>query len=184
MARPKQYFLETERLGFRSWSQQDLPLALALWGDPEVTRLIGGPFSPSKVEEKLRQEIAWQEAHRMQYWPIFLLATGEHVGCAGLRPHTPPYEPDEWLPELGFHLLTSFWGKGLAEEASRAVIEYGFSVLGAKNIFAGHHQENAVSKHLLEKLGFRYTHEEFYPPTGLMHPCYLLDRPALGSHGQ
>jgi len=27
-----------------------------------------------------------------------------------------------------------------------------------------------------EKLGFRFTHEELYPPTGLMHPGYALSR--------
>ncbi len=25
-------------------------------------------------------------------------------------------------------------------------------------------------------LGFRYTHDELYPPTGLLHPSYLLKR--------
>ena len=28
----------------------------------------------------------------------------------------------------------------------------------------------------LEKLGFQFTHDEFYEPTGLMHPSYFLDR--------
>jgi hypothetical protein len=30
------------RLGFRYWTDGDPPLAAELWGDPEVTRLIGG----------------------------------------------------------------------------------------------------------------------------------------------
>jgi ribosomal-protein-alanine N-acetyltransferase len=45
------YFLKTSRLGFRQWSIADLPLAMALWGDPEVTRFIGGPFSPDKIQK-------------------------------------------------------------------------------------------------------------------------------------
>jgi len=28
------YFLRTERLGFRLWREEDLPLAIGLWGDP------------------------------------------------------------------------------------------------------------------------------------------------------
>nr|NIV34793.1 hypothetical protein [Anaerolineae bacterium] len=39
---------------------------------------------------------------------------------------------------------------------------------------AGHNPKNTASQHLLGKLGFRYTHEELYEPTGLMHPCYGL----------
>ena len=37
-----------------------------------------------------------------------------------------------------------------------------------------HNPGNQASRHLLETLGFRYTHDELYEPTGLMHPSYLL----------
>ena len=57
---------------------------------------------------------------------------------------------------------------------SRAVIAHAFAT-GAKALFAGHHPDNASSRSVLEKLGFRYTHHELYPPTGLQHPCYRLD---------
>jgi len=177
MSAPQQdYFLKTRRLGFRWWSAEDLPLAQALWSHPEVTRLIGGPLSLPKVEEKLRQEIAWGETHGVQYWPVFLLTTDEHAGCAGLR----PYRPEAQIFELGFHLRRESWGQGLAEEASRAVICHAFETIGAKGLFAGHHPENVASRRVLEKLGFRYTHEEFYLPTGLMHPSYLLEPPGVG----
>jgi RimJ/RimL family protein N-acetyltransferase len=53
----RDYFLRTSRLGFRQWSADDLPLALALWGDPEVSRFLGGPFPPRAVERKLATEI-------------------------------------------------------------------------------------------------------------------------------
>jgi len=66
---------------------------------------------------------------------------------------------------------------GLAEVASRGVIAYAFTELHAAGVVAGHHQENVASKHILEKLGFQFTREELYPPTGLMHPLYLLERP-------
>ncbi|MGB7666049.1 MAG: GNAT family N-acetyltransferase [Candidatus Acidiferrales bacterium] len=168
------YFLRSARLGFRCWCADDLRLALALWGDARVTKLIGGPFSDQQVRERLEKEIARMREYRVQYWPIFLLADGQHVGCAGLR----PYKPEENILELGFHLRPDFWRQGFAEEAARAVIAYGFETLGAHALFAGHHPANAASRHLLEKLAFRFTHAEFYPPTGLQHPSYLLTRPS------
>jgi [ribosomal protein S5]-alanine N-acetyltransferase len=168
-----QYFLTTKRLGFRRWTMADLPLAFALWSDPQVTALIGGPLSGEQVEQKLATEIASMEQSNVQYWPIFELATGQPVGCAGLR----PYRPVEQIYELGFHLRPPFWGKGLAEEAGRAVIDFAFAKLCARGLFAGHHPANAASRRVLQKLGFRFTHEEFYPPTGLKHPSYLLARP-------
>ena len=173
MSRSRDYFLTGPRLGFSRWTPEDLPLAVALWGDPEVARLIGGPFSPEQIQEKLRQEIAWQASHKIQYWPIFLLATDEHVGCAGLR----PYQAAGPVHELGFHLRPAFWGKGLAEEAARAVIAHAFQTLHVAGLFAGHHPENAASQRILLKLGFRYTHDDLYPPTGLLHPCYSLAAP-------
>lgn len=160
-------------LGFRCWSRDDLPLALALWRDPRVTKLIGGPFSDERVRERLEKEMASMRDHQVQYWPVFMLADPKHVGCCGLR----PYKLEECLYELGFHLRPEFWGQGLAEEAARAVIAYAFATLQAKTLFAGHHPENAASRHLLEKLGFRLSREEIYPPTGLLHPSYLLARP-------
>jgi RimJ/RimL family protein N-acetyltransferase len=109
----RDYFLRSARLGFGTWSAEDLPLALGLWGDPEVTKLTGGPFTPAQVRERLSREIANHERHGIHYWPIFLLQTG-------------------------------------------------------------HHPRNVGSKRLLEGFGFRYTHGEFYPPTGQVEPCYLL----------
>ena len=164
------YFLRTQRLGFRTWTEANLDLALELWGDAEVTRLIGGPFSVERIQQRLAQEIANQAAYGIQYWPMFLLTNAEHVGCCGLRPY--PSEPRVY--ELGFHLRKIYWGQGLAVEAARAVIEYAFTTLDAASLFAGHHPANEASRRVLIKLGFRYTHDEFYPPTGLRHPSYQL----------
>jgi [ribosomal protein S5]-alanine N-acetyltransferase len=106
----------------------------------------------------------------VQDWPIFLLENDQHDGCAGLR----PYRVDEGVYELGFHIRTAYWGQGIAQEAALAVVKFGFETLGAKALFAGHHPDNGASRRVLAKLGFRFTQEEFYPPTGLMHPSYLL----------
>jgi RimJ/RimL family protein N-acetyltransferase len=104
-----------------------------------------------------------QREHGFQYWPIFLRG-GEHVGCCGLKPR------DERIHELGFYVRPACWGRGLAVDAAQAVIAHAFDVLGAAALFAGHHPENHGSRRTLEKLGFRYTHHELYPPTGLQHP--------------
>jgi [ribosomal protein S5]-alanine N-acetyltransferase len=167
------YFLISARLGFRTWSEEDFPLATQLWGDPEVTAFIGGAFTSDMVRARLENEVALMRSCGLQYWPVFLLKNDDFVGCAGLRPH----DPDRRIFELGIHLRRSFWGQGLAKEAANAIIEYGFNTLGAEALFAGHHPANETSRHLLSKLGFVRTHEELYPPTGLMHPSYLLCKP-------
>ena len=139
---------------------------MSLWGDPRVTALIGGPFD----EERVRALLAAQVAADLQYWPLFLRADAAFAGCCGLRPHPRSAR----TLELGFHLRPERWGQGLATEAARAAIDFAFAALGAAELFAGHHPDNAASARTLGKLGFRHTHDEIYPPTGRLHPSYLL----------
>jgi [ribosomal protein S5]-alanine N-acetyltransferase len=166
------YFLKSARLGFRCWSPDDLPLARRLWGDTQVTRFFGGPFDDAEVARRLQREIDRMEAHGIQYWAIYMRSDDDHVGCCGLR----HYRLDEQIHELGFHLRPEYWGKGLAIEAARAVIPYGFETIGAKALSAGHHPENLSSKRVLEKLGFIYTHDEFFEALGIDIPYYLLTK--------
>jgi ribosomal-protein-alanine N-acetyltransferase len=168
--RSEPYFLKSERLGFRCWSNDDLPLARELWGDIDVTRFFGGPFSEAEIGQRLNREITNMNAFQFQYWPINLLSDNEHVGCCGLR----PYRLEEEIYELGFHLRPQYWGQELAQEAARAVVSYAFEKIGAKALSAGHHPKNLASKKVLEKLGFKYTHDEFFVALGINIPYYRL----------
>lgn len=170
---PAPYFLTSARLGFRCWTPDDFPRARELWGDAEVTRHFGGPFSDEAVAEKLAAEIERMRRHNFQYWPILSLDGHEHVGCCGLR----PYRPEQNVPELGFHLRPKFWGRGLAVEAATAVIQYAFTTLGVSGLSAGHHPDNLNSKKVLGKLNFRYSHDEFFPALNMHIPYYFLPRP-------
>ena len=173
----RSYFMETARLGFGQWTSDDLSMALGLWGDPAVTKLIGGPFSEDQVSTRLDNEIISQELDGFQYWPIFEKISGEHIGAAGLRWRSRA----ENTCELGYYLKRCAWGQGYAAEAGQAVVRYSFEVLNFNGLFAGHHPENAASGIVLEKLGFVFTHTELFAPTGLHHPSYLLPPPSRGS---
>ena len=166
---------DTPRVTFRCWNEDDEALATTLWGDPRVTALIDsrGPLDATAVRERLEKDLRNQRENGMQFWPFFLRSTGELAGCCGLRPRDPVLR----ILELGYALRPEFWGKGLATEAARAVVEHAFGTLGATALFAGHHPDNSASRRTLEKLGFRYTHDEPFAPTRNVHPCYRLDRP-------
>ena len=170
---PQTYFLNSPRLAFRTWAMEDAPLALSLWGNLEVTRTFGGPFTEGQVYERLAREIANQLTYKLQYWPVFLQEDDAFAGCCGLR----PYKQGKQIFELGYHFLPQFWGKGYATEAAQTVIAHAFGTLKLKGLIAGHHPQNAASKKVLDKLGFRYTHDELYEPTGLMNPSYFLAPP-------
>ncbi len=163
------YFMTTARLGFGVWTAGHGALADAVWGDPVVTAMTGGPFAPDQVRDRLALEIANGERHGVQYWPVFDLASGAHLGCCGLRPR--PGETEVF--ELGYQLRPEAWGRGIAAEAARGVIAWA-SAGRATALIAGHHPRNDASRAILVKLGFTYTHDEIYPPTGQMEPCYRL----------
>ena len=166
------YFHQSRRIGFSHWSLNDRAFAQELWGDAEVTRFHGGSWTSQQIEDRLVSEVAMLEQEGVQYWPMFLLETGEHIGCCGFHPR----DKASGIWELGCHLRRAYWSQALGREAAQAVIDYAFSKLGAAAIFARHHPLNLASKRFLQYLGFRYTHDEFYPPTQIVEPCYLLRR--------
>ena len=167
------YFLKSRRLGFRCWKEDDLALAMGLWGDTQVGAMIGGPFDADAVHARLAREMGRMNEHGVQYWPVFLLEDKRHVGCAGLQ----PYGRQAGVYELGYHLRSDFWGQGLAKEAAQAVIDFGFGALGAEWLFAGHHPLNRASRKVLLSLGFCYSGEALYPPSGTIEPTYRLMKP-------
>ena len=63
MNNSEQYFLKTNRLGFRKWLEDDLSNAIGLWGDYEVTRYFDarGQLSHDEVQERLAREIMDQK---------------------------------------------------------------------------------------------------------------------------
>ena len=161
------------RLLFRTWTEDDLPLAIALWTDVDVMRFMGGPRSVELAVERFREECANQQEHGFQYWPIFSLETGEHAGCSGLR----PFHGSTKTLEVGVHLARAFWSGRYGEEAARAVIAHAWQHTGAKTLVAGHFPDNVHSKALIDRLGFTYTHHEPWGPQQALHPYYRLDRP-------
>lgn len=166
-------FLNTSRLRFDCWKSSDLELALQLWGDQQVTRLFyKEALSRQQIIERLYSEIESSERKGVQYWPLFNIEDGDFVGCCGLK----QYGNSDEILELGIHLRPKYWGKGLAVEAGREAITYAFDNLKIKTLFAGHHPENKSSRGVLVKLGFIGKAAQFYEPTGLVHPCYLIHR--------
>jgi RimJ/RimL family protein N-acetyltransferase len=109
--------------------------------DPEVRRWVGGaPRTREAAEEKFRQH--------SRMWAIVYKPEGRYIGyCRVSR-------------ALGYYLAREYWGRGLATEAVRALVDYGFRELGLTRIVASVETGNDASKHILEKLGFRLVRHE------------------------
>jgi RimJ/RimL family protein N-acetyltransferase len=143
--------LATERLLLRDFRADDIPSLVRLAGAREVaatTLRIPHPYT----EEHARQFLHMRQEAKFGYsFAITLRDSGELCGAVGLH-------PDAMHPraELGYWLGVSYWGKGYATEAARAVIDFGFRELKLKRIFAHHFQGNEASGRVLKKLGMKY----------------------------
>ena len=91
---------------------------------------------------------------RLAMWAAVLKPEGSYVGRCGLYEHLKGEDrvPDEGV--LAFYLARAFWGRGLATEAGRAFVDFGFGELGLKRIVTAVDTRNAASVRVLEKLGF------------------------------
>ena len=154
----------------------NLALAVALWGDNRVTQFIGGPFSPEQIEHRLKKRKRLAARASLS---VLASVSALQTASTSVAPVCVRINWKRKFDELGFHLRPEFWGQCFAKEAARAVIAYAFETLRAKALSAGHHPANASSRHILEKLGFHFTHEEFYAPCGLQISYYLLARPSI-----
>ena len=144
--------LETPRLRLRRWRSDDLDV-LARWHvDPELMRHMGKPLF---TREEMREDIERYQEHWAKHgfglWAAEEKESGALIGRVGLAYHR--VWPDD--PEVGWLIDTPWQGQGLATEAGRACVAYGFEELGADRIVSICTPENAASRRVMEKLGFR-----------------------------
>lgn len=163
-------FLETDRLVFRKWTEDDFEFAKRLWGNPNITKYVSKlPFTDEQVKERLRKEVVKGEECGLQYWKLHRKSDDDFAGCCGFR----IYDEEEKILELGYHIAEGHWGNGFATEAGKKAVEFAFT-LPINKIFAAHHPENTASQNVLEKLGFKFSHMEYYEPTEVYDRAYFL----------
>jgi RimJ/RimL family protein N-acetyltransferase len=147
--------LETLRLRLRRWRPDDLDV-LARWHvDLELMRM----GKPSFTREEMREDIERYEQHWAEHgfglWAAEEKESGALIGRVGLAYHR--VWPDD--PEVGWLIDTPWQGQGLATEAGAACLGYGFKELNADRIVSICTAENAASRRVMEKLGFRVWRE-------------------------
>jgi len=164
---------ETERFWVRRWTAEDAEAAFAIYGDPEVWRYMGGGPGDADVAQSRRglERIVrrYEELGSLGMWAIVEKASGEIVGSVELVPL-------EGGPEIevGYHLARRHWGWGIATEAARGAVKYGFEELGLPRIVGVCYPENLASRRVLEKCGLVYgTRGQWYG--------WTLDKLAIGA---
>jgi [ribosomal protein S5]-alanine N-acetyltransferase len=144
--------LTTERLVLRELRPADAAAVAAGAGDPRVAQYliaVPSPYPIALARRWVLHRIAWWDAGRGVTLAVTLAdEPGALVGTVSLR----RYQRDR-RAELGYWLAAPAWGHGLATEASRAVVDFGFTTLGLARIYAQVFAGNRASMGVLDKLG-------------------------------
>jgi RimJ/RimL family protein N-acetyltransferase len=130
----------------------DLDEMAVLLGDPDVMAYYPAP----KTRDEAAAWIAWnQENYARDGHGLWLLETrgGTFVGDCGL---TWQRVGDDLRLEVGYHVRADLQGRGYATEAAAACRDLARDVLGADELVAIVHPDNAASRRVAEKLGMRH----------------------------
>ncbi len=156
--------LDTERLVLRGYRREDFDDCAAMWGDPEVTRYIGGkPQSREEVWARYLRYLGQWVEWGYGYWAARERASGRFVGDVGFanfQRDTQPAFHD--APEAGWVLAPWSHGKGFASEAVAEVLRWSDQVLAAPRSVCIIDRGNAPSVKVAKRAGFQQLDDVIY----------------------
>ena len=146
--------LDTPRLLLRPFVLTDAPDVKRIAGDREVaasTLNIPHPYEPGMAEEWIATHADGLHRQSPVVFAVIERETGALIGAVGLT-----LASEHHRGELGYWVAREAWGRGVCTEAARAVMRYGFNVLGLDRIHAHHFLRNPASGRVMQKLGMRH----------------------------
>lgn len=146
--------LETPRLILRALRPADLDDLYEYASDPEIDHYV--PWERYKNMEEARENldefIAEYEKDGIGAWGIEHRADKKLIGIINTSlPHR-----IHRRVEVGYTIARAYWGGGLAAEAVKAVVQFGFDKMELVRIEAVVLPENQSSARVLLKAGFQF----------------------------
>lgn len=138
--------LTTARLVIRPAGEGDADALHALYADADAMRWWSHP--PHDTIEQTRERFARDLA--ATDWRRWSITLGDDRAIGTLGAHE---KRQGGVMEIGYSLVRTHWGGGLAREAVSALVGHLFAE-GARRVFADTDPDNAASNRLLQALGF------------------------------
>lgn len=148
-----QTLLETERVVLRRYVRDDLDRLDRLNSNVEVMRYIGD--GSLRTREQTRAGIVrtlriYENFPGLGFWVAEEKPKRSFIGVFALF-----YIPKTVEVEVGYRLVKSAWGRGLATEGATALVSYGMLELGLNRVVGLTHAANGPSKRVLMKAGLQ-----------------------------
>jgi len=136
----------------REFRHDDAAEAVHILGDDAVTRSLS--FDSRSLNETTAIIDAAidraQQEPRAEYYLAITLPSDELVGFIRLGLN------GVQAAKLGYAIRADHWGQGLATDAARAMIDFGFGTLALHRVSAAIGPDNAASIALVQRLGFQH----------------------------
>jgi RimJ/RimL family protein N-acetyltransferase len=163
--------LATTRLLLRRWREADREPFARINADPRVMEYFPAALTREESDTLVDRIDAHFTEHGFGMWAAELRDTGEFIGFIGLN--VPRFEA-HFTPcvEIGWRLAAEHWGRGLATEGARAVLDQAFHPLRLPEIVAFTTTANLRSRRVMEKLGMAHD-----PADDFDHPCLAEGHP-------
>ena len=166
------YLFTSKRLGFRNWNIDDISAMAAINANPEVMKYFPSIHDKARTSAFIMRMQKQSQELGYCYWAVEELDKRILVGFIGLS-----YQDYEtrWSPfiDIGWRLGEKYWGQGYASEGAKSALEYGFSALSLKKIYAVAPAINIRSINVMKKIGM-IKEGEFQHP--LLHDYPDLER--------
>lgn len=85
-------------------------------------------------------------------WAVILKESGKMIGTCGFA----SFDFDNSRAEIGYVINPSYWGRGIATEAVKAVTEFAFRELGINRVEARFIEGNNASRRVMEKCSMTF----------------------------
>ena len=145
--------LRTERLLLEPVGAEHRDLLVGLNADPEVMRfLLGRAATPTETDAEWERRLLRQSdpARGLGYWAGSV--DGAFVGWWSAS----AFADDPTTAGVGYRLVRAAWGRGLATEGARAMVEQAFSCPDVQRVVASTMAVNTRSRAVLTAAGFSH----------------------------
>ncbi len=168
--------IETTRLYLRPYTLDDVDETAVILSNPEVMKYSPrGPIPKDQVKDVTQQILEFFMHHWKQHgfgvWVVVDKATNKLIGHCGLNflPNTPEVE-------VLYRLDQAYRNQGIATEATKASLRYGFAEVKLDKIVAITAPEHTASRRVMEKAGLKYEKEAYFYNLNVVY--YALTRAA------
>jgi ribosomal-protein-alanine N-acetyltransferase len=147
--------IETKRLMLRKFEYTDDENMLKYWiSDPKIQSMYLEPVYTTKEEVRalLGKYISNYEKNDYYRWAIILKETNKCIGQIAYF----LLDKNNHFAEIEYCIGSIFQRRGLATEATRAIIQYGFEKMNLHKVQISHKSINIPSRRVIEKCGFVY----------------------------